>query len=313
MLNEKLEKKIIKTNNLLNNTVLIDLDNLIEAPKEWNFYSELPADKFKELLESISNIGLQHNIVAWEQDNGKYMILSGHNRVRAYKLLREISDNSTYSKIPCVIKGRFEIAENEAKEIIIDSNWVQRELTPLQKAKSITTKYISLKEKALEEKVRLNINDIIAKEYNITDRQILSYKSLIKLNQEFKILVDEGKISIKAGYKISKLKPEVQAFLYDNYTVKAINKKYKNFKKDMHEKDIRELFSESKEKPMGTMKINYPDSNTGNIKEAMITYPKEDEKWFVSVIDTFCNSDMNLVIMEDDTYQSGDFIFSIIK
>jgi ParB family chromosome partitioning protein len=64
---------------------LIELDKLKEAPSDWNFYSPLSEKKMEELIESIKSNGLLHPLVVWEQDDGNYIVLSGHNRLEPLK------------------------------------------------------------------------------------------------------------------------------------------------------------------------------------------------------------------------------------
>lgn len=211
-------------------SVLVDLNDLYSAPDEWNFYDRLPAGKMQELLESIVSIGLQEPVIVWKKDNsGKYMILSGHNRVHAYKILRDNQDAEKYSKIHAVIKES-DLSEEEAKEIIVDTNWVQRQLTTIQKARSINFKYRKLKKDSLERKLKFDINSIIADEYNITSRQLISYKCLGNLTEKVQNAVDNDKLSIKAGVAISKLIPEDQDYIIDNYEISVLNKNYSKIK-----------------------------------------------------------------------------------
>lgn len=211
-------------------SVLVDLNDLYSAPDEWNFYDRLPAGKMQELIESIVNIGLQEPVIVWKRDNsGKYMILSGHNRVHAYKILRDNQDAEKYSKIHAVIKD-YDLSEEEAKEIIVDTNWVQRQLTTIQKARSINFKYRKLKKDSLNRKLKFDINSIIADEYHITSRQLISYKCLGDLTEKAQNAVDNDKLSIKAGVAISKLLPQDQDYIIDNYEISVLNKNYSKIK-----------------------------------------------------------------------------------
>ena len=76
----------------------VPLDKLSPAPADWNFYAPLPDDKLLELIESIRANDLLHPIVVWKQPDGALMILSGHNRVRAYTALLE---KTAASPPPC--------------------------------------------------------------------------------------------------------------------------------------------------------------------------------------------------------------------
>lgn len=217
-------------------SVLVDLDDLYNAPDEWNFYDKLPAGKMQELIESIVNIGLQEPVIVWKRNNsGKYMILSGHNRVHAYRILRKNQDHEKYSKIHAVIKDS-DLSEEEAKEIIVDTNWVQRQLTTIQKARSINFKYRKLKKDSLDKKLKFDINSVIADEYHITSRQLISYKSLGNLTEKAQNAVDNDKLSIKAGVALSKLISEDQNYIIDNYETSLLNKKYSKIK-DAYDKN----------------------------------------------------------------------------
>ncbi len=184
----------------------------------------------QELIESIISIGLQEPVIVWKKDDsGKYMILSGHNRVHAYKILCENQDSEKYSKIHAVIKDK-NLSEEEAKEIIVDTNWVQRQLTTIQKARSINFKYRKLKKDSLEKKLKFDINSVIADEYQITSRQLISYKSLGNLTETAQNAVDNAKLSIKAGVAISKLMPEDQDYIINNFDISILNKNYSKIK-----------------------------------------------------------------------------------
>ena len=65
----------------------IPIDKIVPASREWNFYAPLPDDKMLELIESIRENGLLHPIVVWKRKDAPTMVLSGHNRLEAYKKL----------------------------------------------------------------------------------------------------------------------------------------------------------------------------------------------------------------------------------
>ena len=102
----------------------VPLDKLSSAPADWNFYAPLPDDKLLELIESIRANDLLHPIVVWKQPDGALVILSGHNRVRAYTALLEKTGEDKYRRIPATVLT--DITADEAHEIVVDSNYVQR-------------------------------------------------------------------------------------------------------------------------------------------------------------------------------------------
>ena len=152
----------------------VPLDKLSPAPAAWNFYAPLPDDKLLELIESIRTSELLHPIVVWKQPDGDLMILSGHNRVRAYTALLEKTGEDKYHRIPATVLT--DISADEAHEIVVDSNYVQRVLTPSEKARSISQKYaLAGRKKRSRNGVRKSKYEQIGEEYNLSARQIARY------------------------------------------------------------------------------------------------------------------------------------------
>ena len=186
--------------------VSVEVDKLKDAPNNWNFYSKLDDDKFLELVDSINNNSLLHPIVVWQQ-NQDYMILSGHNRVRAYRKLYEITKDEQYLKIPAIIKKHDEITEDIAKEIIIDTNWIQRQLSTYEKTQSILQKYVKIKQ---SKNKGTKTRDVIASHLGITGRMVQNYISLNNLNPAFFEMLDDSKINIKQAIVIAKFEDYIQ-------------------------------------------------------------------------------------------------------
>lgn len=192
------------------NTRIVDVDKLQDAPSKWNFYSKLPDEKFLELVESIEENSLLHPIVVWEKEQS-YIILSGHNRVRAYKKLYEITGEEKYLKIPANVKKN--IDEQEARQIIVDTNWIQRQLSTYERTQSILQKYVRIrKTRAKGQKTR----DVIAQSLGITGRMVQNYISLNSLLVGFFDMIDDGSINIKQAVILSKLSDEVQKEILKN-------------------------------------------------------------------------------------------------
>lgn len=184
----------------------VEVDKLKDAPNNWNFYSKLDDDKFLELVDSINNNSLLHPIVVWQQ-NQDYMILSGHNRVRAFKKLYEITHDEKYLKIPAIIKKNDEITEDMAKEIIIDTNWIQRQLSTYEKTQSILQKYVKIKQ---SKNKGTKTRDVIASHLGITGRMVQNYISLNNLNSGFFEMLDDNLINIKQAIVIAKFEDYIQ-------------------------------------------------------------------------------------------------------
>lgn len=234
--------------------VKIDISSLESAPDEWNFYPKLEAEEFANLVKSIVEHGLLHPIVVRKIEE-KHIILSGHNRVRAYKYLKAQLENinpeeaKLYDQIMAVIKEN--IDDEEAREIIIDANYVQRQLGQKLMTRSIIEKYRIVQErrKNSDDGIYKNIKtrEIVASAFSLSGRHVDRYKKLELLN---KVLLDEfyqGKISLELAAKLAGLKTNVQDYISQNYLTTV--RKYparvlENLKPSLTQKDIDKIIDE---------------------------------------------------------------------
>lgn len=210
--------------------VKIDIAKLESAPDSWNFYPQLAEDEFANLVKSIYEHGLLHPIVIRKTGNS-HVILSGHNRVRAYKYIKSELEKlrpeeaKEYDQIMAVIKE--DIKDEQAREIIIDANYVQRQLSQKLMTRSIIEKYKLVQErrKNSEDDSYKNIKtrEIVASEFALSGRHVDRYRKLESLHS---VLLEEfyaGRISLELASKLAGLKPNVQAYMANKY-LRAVTK-----------------------------------------------------------------------------------------
>ncbi len=229
----------------------IDIEKLVNAPSEWNFYRALPDDKMEELVNSIKDKGLLHALVVWDQDNGTYMILSGHNRKKAIEQLYKDTQNQKYKKIHCYVKKKAQLNDTQAQGIIIDTNWVQRILTLEEKSQSIFRKYAQIKKlpPILNSQGEvIHTRDNIADQLAISGRQVSNYMRLNYLVPSFKEMISSEKINIKSGVKLSYFPDETQQWIYDNFVDVIDNKNISTLNKEMTNSEIDYIFKVYKNK-----------------------------------------------------------------
>lgn len=258
------------------NIKMVPIDLLEAAPSEWNFYKPLGERKMQELIDSIYANGMLHPVVVWAKENGKYMILSGHNRIQAVKIIGELLENEAekkkYAKIPALVKQKGEIDENTAQQIIIDTNWVQRDLSPVEKARSISKKYVLLKSTSFTGKRR----DVLAKEYNITGRQIDVYRNLLKLIPPFQQMVEQNQLSLEATKKLTSFPKEMQQWIYDEFGDQLDNKKIKKLRSDLSKEEIASIL-ENKQQEFVEIRTMVPEHLKEEFKKMINTWIKENE------------------------------------
>lgn len=222
----------------------VEIEKLIAAPTNWNFYKPLSNNKMTELIDSILSKGLLSPIVVWEQVDDKYMILAGHNRVQAYEMLYLSTQDDKYLKINASIKKMNEIDEIEAREIIIDTNWVQRQLSDIEKSMSINLKYGILLNNKKGYDGSGRVRDIIAKEYNISGRQVDNYRRLNNLIPSLKTMINQNTLKSTYALKLVSYNEDMQNYIYSNFKDKFIRKYMKNLKPNMTKDEIIKAFSD---------------------------------------------------------------------
>jgi ParB family chromosome partitioning protein len=262
----------------LNQKMIVDisLDDIYSAPAAWNEWNRLPEDKLVQLCESLVEIGMQNPCVVWRIDKenvlslynpgeedtygfqgDKYMILSGHNRAFATKLIRatvEHSDDEEFQSIPCLVyedKLSDEFVE-KAKQIIDDTNYLSRDKTPKETMRAIQKKYMQFENG--KRRQTENVAQEIAKTLNISEQQVFNYNKVAKnLIQELQQVWFDNKISFNDAKSLSAYPLVVQEYLYQNQQSLFTNKReLKNFLKntttDMTVKEIQEELAPAEKK-----------------------------------------------------------------
>lgn len=248
--------------------VRIEIDKLKTAPEEWNFYPQLHEEDFSKLVKSIYEHGLLHPIVV-RKTGDSHIILSGHNRVRAFRTIRkelqellsgeraeilgiENDENvkpADFDQIMAVIKE--DITDDEAREIIIDANYVQRQLTQKLLTRSVIEKYKIIQErrKQIEDDRYKNMKtrEIVAQEFKLSGRHIDRYKKLEKLNSGILEEFYNGKVSLELAAKLSGLKPNVQKYIEEKYLKEILrypSRTMENLKPSLGKADIDKMIKE---------------------------------------------------------------------
>lgn len=246
----------------------IDVSEMYSAPRGWNYFDKLSEDKMYELMESISDNGLISPIIVWKIDRKEvfkenneddmygffgedYLILSGHNRVQAYLNLYDATRKEKYITIPAFV---FEsLTEFQAKNIIIDSNYTQRDLSTKEKIKSILDKYnVYEKEKVRKGKVA----EFIAEDLNISPRMVFNYKKLSTLIDPIRNMVYDDELPLTAALKLSGLTMNTQEWLYEENNEYLTSTVINKIKPNATKKDIERIIeSVKKSEEKATTKI----------------------------------------------------------
>ena len=188
-----------------------------------------PNHKFKlyegqqlaDMVESIRQFGVLLPIILWHNEDGKYIILSGHNRHNAALL-------AGLSKAPVIIKEN--LTYDEAVLIVTETNLRQRsfgDMSHSERAYCLAQHYEALKSQGrrndlLDEiemllnphesrenptssqvETKLRSDEKLGEEYGLSHAKVARYIRLVGLNTKLLEKVDTGEIPFLAAYDLS--------------------------------------------------------------------------------------------------------------
>ncbi len=267
---EKDQEQIIK----------VTLDDMYEFE---NHPFKVKTDKrMAELVESVAEHGvLVPGIIRKRPIKGKgtYEIVAGHCRKEACRL-------NQITEMPMVLK---ELSDAEAKIIMVDSNIQREDISIKEKAFAYKIKFEALKELKAEQRKKKadqkkneevsqfgtqgRSDEIMAKEMGECRNQIQRYIRLTYLIEPLLDLVDQGKITLMAGYELSFIKVQDQQMILE--CIEEIGKipsqaqaeelKKCSKSKELNKSFIRLVLQYEKEKKTvvfkrNTLKKYFPDS-----------------------------------------------------
>jgi len=230
--------------------VRIPLGYLIKAPDEYNLFSQLETDPAKrlEMKFSIMNSGLFNPIIVWKEKEGEdYMILSGHTRVEMYKELylesKDYQDGSEdkYEAIPAIVYDYDEIDLLKAKEIIIDTNYIQRD---------IDKRFVPLLVQSRADIVKNQTDragktfDLVAEDLGLSRTSVYENLTLAtKVIEEIASYYYEGYVTKKNIIKFAAYDEMLQYKIYEECTQHLSNAKIARLKRNMTFEEIKKVLS----------------------------------------------------------------------
>ena len=213
-------------------------------------------ERLEDMVASISNYGILTPMIVRTKDNGRYEMLAGHNRMNAGTLAG-------------LDEGDFIIKENlsdeEAWMYVVETNVMQRSFADMllsEKAAVLSLRHskmfsqgkrndiiaeLEILEQSHEIKgvetsapvgQKLTSRDKVGLEYGLSKNTVARLLRVDKLNNDLKMRVDRGEISIRCAVDLSYLaeteQEEVCKLLDEN-----------EFKIDMKKTDMLRSYSES--------------------------------------------------------------------
>ena len=290
---------------------------LEEAPKAMNFFEDLNEGRFIELKKSIEKQGILHNLVVQELKNGNFMILSGHQRVRACDELFEETKDAKYQEFPCKVYAQDALSEEDAQRIVILTNTAQRgTLSLVEQIRSV--KELTELEKKKSFYGSGDVTQEVAKRLNLPRSEVFRLKNLGNLIESLKSECGNKKdgktLSLRDGEVISHLTPELQKHIYDksyyqsDFLTATRVKALRKLSEDATVKDVDAIFAGNR---MYSYTVTTPVEQPQGFKTLAVHVAKEDEMKLWKIIktaidngDLAASKDVLLKLVETVTHDS---------
>lgn len=183
----------------MNQIVEIDLEKLY--PFKNHPFHVNDDEKMDETVESIKAYGVLTPALVRPRVEGGYEIISGHRRKRGCELCGKTT-------MPVLIRN---YTDDEAVIIMVDSNIQRENLLISEKAYAYKMKYRAMKHQG--SKGEMHTADQVGENAGDSGRTVQRYIRLTELIKELMDYVDEKKIPLLAGERLSYLKPQEQEWL----------------------------------------------------------------------------------------------------
>lgn len=184
-----------------------DLEDFPNQP--FKMYSE---SRKNTMIESIKINGIIEPIVVRKTENGKYQILSGHNR-------RICGREAGLKEFRCIVKEN--MTEDEASLYMVDSNLMVRDVMPTERGRALSIRKECLRNEKIASKIENEImQDNVDKldtiqqkmieENQMSNGNIQRYIRLNYLIPQLGDMVDNKEINLKTGENLSFLSKKEQ-------------------------------------------------------------------------------------------------------
>jgi ParB family chromosome partitioning protein len=191
---------------------LIPIDDLLSYSK--HFFKIYDGERLDDMIESVRKNGILTPIIVRPAADGKYEILSGHNRTNAAKA-------AELTAVPAIVKEN--LSDIEAEVYVIETNLLQRgfsDLSVSEQAAAVAVEYRAerLFNKEKREEIRKAIfedenlspvetkTDVFldtGKKYSLSRAAVARLLRINKLPVLFQTWIDNGELSVRAGVELS--------------------------------------------------------------------------------------------------------------
>ena len=189
----------------------LPIESIISNPA--NLYSMTGIEELSDSLLLAGRV-LQNIVVKAADENGKYMVISGHRRIAACRKL-VVEGHTEFAEVPALVEN--EADENLRELMLIYTNSTSRVLTDAEKMHQARKATDILRNLKAEGRFEGRIREAVSRMLDTTSTQLARYAAIdSKLtNPELKEAFEEGRLKVSAAYEASGLSEEGQQQIAD--------------------------------------------------------------------------------------------------
>lgn len=260
-----------------------DVDEMHPAPDEWNRYPLLKGnqpERYLELKMAIYEKGVLNPLALWEHD-GKLIILAGHNRQAICKeIITECNkedgfDEKKFRYPPCIVYGEDEITEEQAIDIINDTN-LYRDFSKLPSKVRIQITKERMEVYKRRRYAKGERIDQLARDLGLEKTAIYENLSIYeKVIEPLQELYYSEKLTRKAILRFVYFDLDTQKWIFDTYEDQINEARVKALKKNMGRADISRIF-ESEGKGVKRIPVDVPEDRVEEFREFVAKWLKNE-------------------------------------
>lgn len=302
----------------------LPIDSLKDS--KLNFFS-ISEDTVNMIKTSIEKNGLLQPIIVRaltveDDEKPMYELLAGHTRVRAYKkIIAELEQqlvNAESQAMEKTIKAKLNSyqtikaivanvkSDDEALEIICDTNFEQRTLSPAERATCIYIRIKAYNKAKQSDKLSYgqgtDIVNVLMNKYGMKKSMAYLWLQISKLDEELFNVVYEKKLHLSVAAKLAHLElTGAERAVVLEFKDLLTNKNVSKLEKDMDAASIKEILT-SKDKPVRikTKTLEYSTKGIRKNEKPMLVFVDENQwQQFEEYIKAFGKARITTITKQD--------------
>lgn len=183
-------------------STVVEIDEQELIPFHNHPFEIYDGEEKEKLVATIKANGITNPLIVRKSNNGKYEVISGHNRLDAARRIG-------LEKVPCIVKMMAD--DYEVTQLMFASNTYRKKIKHSEKARGYKLQYDALVNRATDG----NALERVAQDNGEKEKTVQRYIRLGYLNSILLYDMDHGSLPLGAAYEIAFLDEKQQEMVAD--------------------------------------------------------------------------------------------------